>query len=121
MEKYKSDLIREEHLIVNVDKREIGDEIIRIVTIKHILSGFVVSVEDKSQLKAYNEAIKLLEIKYQGGEYICYNNLTECTSCNEKLLCREELINYGGTQKVTYFCKECDKEIDEILEYYNQK
>lgn len=61
MKKYKSDLIKEEHIRVYTDKREVDNEIIRIVKIKHMLSGFVAKAEDKIQIKAYNQAIKLLE------------------------------------------------------------
>jgi len=61
MEKYKSDLINEEDIRIYTDKRETKNGTLQIVTIKHLLSEIVASYEDKSQLIAYNEAIKLLE------------------------------------------------------------
>jgi len=63
MEKYKSDFIREEDMSVSTDKRNIDeDTIMRIVEIRHIPSGMIVSSEDRSQLKAYKQAVQLLEV-----------------------------------------------------------
>jgi len=61
MDKYKSDFIKEEDMRIDLRQRYIGDDVIRIVEIKHLPSGFVASSEDKSQLKAYNEALIALE------------------------------------------------------------
>ena len=62
MEKYKSDFIKEEDIKINVSKRNLDeDAVIRIVEVKHIPSGFIASSEDKSQVRAYNQAIVLLE------------------------------------------------------------
>lgn len=49
-----------------------------------------------------------------------YDVLVECTCCNEKTLCREELIDDDGIQQVVHFCEACDKEIQDILDYYNK-
>jgi len=62
MEKYKSDFVKEEDMRINVDKRNIDeDTVMRIVEIKHLPSGLLVSSEGRSQLKAYKQAVQLLE------------------------------------------------------------
>ncbi|MBY0755044.1 hypothetical protein K5V21_06195 [Clostridium sardiniense] len=48
-----------------------------------------------------------------------YDVLTECTCCNDKTLCSEEVIEVDGVQEVLHFCEFCDKEIQDILDYYN--
>ncbi len=49
-----------------------------------------------------------------------FNIMTECTSCNERKLCNEILIEYEGKQRVMNFCKECDNEIKDILIWANE-
>jgi hypothetical protein len=61
MEKYKSELVKLEDIIVYTDKRYIVDIPVWIVRVKHIPTGLDVSVEDKSQIYAYNIAIKEIE------------------------------------------------------------
>lgn len=61
MEKYKSSFIKEEDIRVKTDRRWIGDTRIEIVEIQHIPSRFIASSKNKSQLKAYEEALKLIE------------------------------------------------------------
>jgi len=61
MEKYKSDIIDENDLMITTNNRWEEDTHLRIVEVKYIPTGAIVSVEDKSQLRAYKRAIEKLE------------------------------------------------------------
>jgi hypothetical protein len=62
MEKYKSELVKLEDIIVYTDKRYIVDIPVWIVRVKHIPTGLDVSVEDKSQIYALTLLLKKLKV-----------------------------------------------------------
>ncbi len=43
-----------------------------------------------------------------------FNFITECTSCNQRKPCNEEIIEIDGEQRLINFCKECYEEIEEM-------
>jgi hypothetical protein len=62
MHKYKSDIINEEDLRINVSTRtKEGIVVSRIVEVEYTPLKLLVSAEDSSQLEAYKKAIKLIE------------------------------------------------------------
>ena len=67
MEKYKSNLINDADIFIKIGKRWIDEKRIEIIEIKHLPSGLVYSSEDKSQVKAYNQALKELEKMFKSS------------------------------------------------------
>ena len=62
MKKYKSSFIKEKDLRVYTSQRSKDGEVIsRIVEIQHMPTKFYASAEHKSQLVAYEKAVKILE------------------------------------------------------------
>lgn len=63
-DKYRSWIISDKDISVFTNRRWFDKEqtdSVFVVEIKHIPSGMIVSSENKSQVKAYNEALKMLE------------------------------------------------------------
>ena len=63
-DKYRSWIISDKDISVSTNRRWFDKEqtdSVFIVEIKHIPSGMIVSSENKSHVKAYNEALKMLE------------------------------------------------------------
>lgn len=48
-----------------------------------------------------------------------FDVLTECTWCNTRTYCTEDVVEKNGHQMVVHFCKECYEEIEETLEWAN--
>lgn len=64
MEKYKSWLISDRDINISTNRRWFDKEqtdSVFVVEIKHIPSGMIASSENKSQVRAYNEALKMIE------------------------------------------------------------
>lgn len=62
MDKYKSWIIPDKDISITTDRRWFNNiDSIFVVEIKHMPSGMIASSEDKSQIIAYNQAIKIIE------------------------------------------------------------
>lgn len=64
MERYKSRIIPDRDISISANRRWLDKEqtdSVFVVEIKHIPSGMIASSEHKSQIKAYNEALKMIE------------------------------------------------------------
>lgn len=48
-----------------------------------------------------------------------YNVKINCTCCNKETLCREYVIEIEEGQKLLFFCKSCDEDIQDLLDYFN--
>lgn len=49
-----------------------------------------------------------------------FNTITECTCCNIRTYCNEEIIDVDGEQKMLFFCEECYEDIKDIEDYFNK-
>ena len=74
MDKYKSQIVPEKDIDVSTHRRWFDEEqtdSVFVVEIKHIPSGIIVSSENKTQIKAYNETLKTIE------NYILEKNISK--------------------------------------------
>ena len=61
-----------------------------------------------------------IETKEEYEELMAFNFIIECTCCNKRTNCNEEIAIVNGQQKMMNFCKDCYEEIKEIKEYYSK-